>query len=94
MTDLVEESLLFVYKNLNEIILLPIDMNCMNSVLIKRLAGKISLYDLNEIQDKKDKLMSKLFMKKLEYLFEEDNNTLHRCVNCSSLFTSHQREWQ
>ena len=68
-------------------------MNCMNGTLQKRLAGKISLWDLNELHDKKDKLKSKLFMKKLEYLFEEEHNMLQRCVNCGSLYTSNQREW-
>ena len=63
-------------------------MNCMNSALIKRLAGKITLYELNLLSDKKDKLTSKLFMKKLEYLFEEEHNMLHRCVNCGALYTS------
>ena len=80
-------------ENLNEIIQLPIDMNCMNSALVKRLAGKLSLYELNDLQDKKDKLTSKLFMKKLEFLFEEEHNMLHRCVNCNSLYTNMQREW-
>ena len=88
MATLVEEALSYVSKYLNEIIQLPIDMNCMNSVLIKRLAAKVSLNDLNELQDKKDKLTSKLYMKKLECLFEEEHNMLHRCVNCSSLYTS------
>ena len=68
-------------------------MNCMNSALVKRLAGKLSLYELNDLQDKKDKLTSKLFMKKLEFLFEEEHNMLHRCVNCNSLYTNMQREW-
>lgn len=72
MKDLVEKALVFIFKHINEIIQLPIDMNCMNSGLIKRLAGKLSLYEMNDIKDKKDKLTSKLFMKKLEYLFEED----------------------
>ena len=93
MAGLVEEALVFVSKNLGDIIQLPIDMNCMNSALIKRLAGKISLYELNDMTDKKDKLSSKLYMKKLEFLFEEEHNMLHRCTNCSSLYTSNQREW-
>ena len=49
MAELVEEALTFVARNLEEIIQLPIDMNCMNSNLIKRLAGKISLYELNNL---------------------------------------------
>jgi hypothetical protein len=83
MTSLVEEALEFVARNLNEIILLPIDMNCMNSSLVKRLAQKLTIEELNELKDRKDKLMSKLFMKKLELLFEDENNMLHRCTNCS-----------
>jgi len=88
MAGLVEEALNFLAKNLNSIIQLPIDMNCMNSSLIKRLAGKLSLFELNDIKDKKDKLESKLYMKKLEYLFEEEHNMLHRCANCGGLYTS------
>ena len=68
-------------------------MNCMNSGLQKRLAGKLTLYELNDLQDKKDKLKSKLFMKKLENLFEEEHNMLQRCVNCGYLYTNNQREW-
>lgn len=68
-------------------------MNCMNSALVKRLAGKITLYELNDLEDKKDKLTSKLFMKKLEYLFEEEHNMLNRCVHCNSLFSNNQKDW-
>ena len=88
MKSLVEIALNFVAKHLNEIIELPIDMNCMNSGLVKRLAGKITLYELNDLRDKKDKLTSKLYMKKLEYLFEEEHNMLNRCVACNALFSN------
>ena len=93
MKGLVEVALNYVAKNLEQIIQLPIDMNCMNSTLVKRLAGKITLYELNDLQDKKDKLTSKLYMKKLEYLFEEEHNMLNRCANCNSLYSNNQREW-
>lgn len=66
MAGLVEEALVFVARHLNDIVQLPIDMNCINAELLKRLAKKIDLTDLNELYDKKDKLKSKLFMKKLE----------------------------
>ena len=39
------------------------------------------------MRDKKDKLTSKLYMKKLELLFEEESNILNRCVYCNTLFT-------
>ena len=93
MADLVEESLSFVSKHLQDILLLPIDMNCMNSQLVKRLSAKVDLEALDMLKDKKDKLKSKIYMKKLELLFEQPENMLHRCVNCNSLFTMGQREW-
>ena len=62
--------------------------------MVKRLASKIDVENLESLTDKKDKLKSKLFMKKLELLFEIPENMLHRCINCNSLFTMAQREWQ
>lgn len=53
----------------------------------------MTLYEMNEIEDKKDKLKSKLFMKKLEFLFDDENNMLNRCANCSGLFSHSQRDW-
>jgi len=93
MEGLVEESIRFVAKNLAEIISLPIDMNCMNSILIKRLAALVPLDELDQLRDKKDKLTSKLYMKKLELLFEDEANMLNRCVYCNTLYTQSQREW-
>jgi hypothetical protein len=45
------------------------------------------------MKDRKDKLTSKLFMKKLELLFEDEINVLYRCIYCDMLFTTEQREW-
>ena len=87
MAHLVDESLHFVAVNIHEIIVLPIDMNCLNSILVKKLAEHISIEDLNILKDKKDKLMSKLYMKKLELMFEDEQSMLQRCVYCNSLFT-------
>ena len=57
-------------------------MNCMNSSLVKRLATKVSIDVLEGLQDKKDKLKSKLYMKKLEVLFQDSHKLLHRCAHC------------
>jgi len=46
-------------------------MNCMNSNLVKRLAAKVEIEALSSLKDKKDKLKSKIFMKKLEILFQD-----------------------
>ena len=87
MATLVEESLDFVAANLAEIILLPIDMNCLSSVLVKRLAQKVDLEYLEHMKDKRDKLKSKLYMKKLELVFDKPENLLYRCVQCNQLCT-------
>jgi hypothetical protein len=42
---------------------------------------------LDLLDDKKDKLRSKLFMKKLELAFSDPKNILQRCVSCSTLYT-------
>jgi hypothetical protein len=94
MAALVEESLDFVASNLVEIILLPIDMNCLSSTLVKRLAQKVDLEYLEHMKDKRDKLKSKLYMKKLELVFDKQENLLYRCVSCNQLCTKAQREWQ
>lgn len=68
-------------------------MNCLNSNLIKRLARNISVEILDSLKDKKDKLTSKLFMKKLELLFEDEANMLNHCIYCDTLYTNSQRLW-
>jgi hypothetical protein len=93
MGNLITESISFVAQNLQEIISLPIDMNCMNSVLIKKLAALVSVDDLDNLKDKKDKLTSKLYMKKLELQFEEEANMIYKCAYCDHLYTNAQREW-
>jgi hypothetical protein len=47
MAHLVEESIGFVAVNIHEIIGLPIDMNCLNSTLVKKLAERIKIEDLD-----------------------------------------------
>jgi len=94
MSGLVEDSLDFVVRHIEEIIQLPIDMNCLNSSLVKKLASKVDLETLDSMKDKRDKLQSKLFMKKLELVFDKPENLLTRCVHCSQLFTKAQLEWQ
>ena len=53
-------------KNLHDVVRLPIDMNCLNSNLVKRIANQVTIDKLDDLVDKRDKLTSKLFMKKLQ----------------------------
>jgi uncharacterized tellurite resistance protein B-like protein len=65
MKVLVDECINFVVDNIHDVVRLPIDMNCLNQNLIKRIANLITIERLDDLVDKRDKLTSKLFMKKL-----------------------------
>jgi hypothetical protein len=67
---LLGEAANFINENINEIVSLPIDMSCLNDRLVKILASKIKITDLDRLIDKKDKLMSKLYMRKLDHLLQ------------------------
>lgn len=62
-------------------------MSCINSVIIREMSKNISLDRLDTLKERKDKLVSRLFMKKLELLLEKDKNYLHKCAYCLRLFT-------
>ena len=92
MEPLVEKSLHFLAENLQTVVNLPLDMSCINESLVKRLASIVTVNTVDDLNDRKDKLRSKLFMKKLEAHFNE--HPLSRCVHCNQLFTKAQRDWQ
>lgn len=46
------------------------------------------------LRDKKDKIASRLYSKKLDALLADGTNTIHRCAFCARLFTAAQREWE
>ena len=87
---LVEKCITFIAKHLADIVNLPIDLNCLNVKIVRRLAEKVSVKQLASLKDRKDKLASKLYHKKLEELVtDKDDSTdkLYRCLNCNLLYT-------
>jgi hypothetical protein len=93
MQDLVKQCLEYTARNLEEVVKLPIDMSCLNQNLLKHLSKYIDPEQLDEVNDRKDKLVSKIYMKKLEELLEDESNVLSRCVYCNKLYTAAQNEW-
>jgi hypothetical protein len=83
---------MFVKLNINDVVRLPIDMNCLNAKLIKLISDQVTIDELVNLRDRKDKLSSKIYMKKLEALNAVEANALYRCVYCNELFSSDQRE--
>ena len=89
---LVKECLDFFVEHIEEISKVQVDMGCINSQIIREMARKVSLDRLNVLKERKDKLVSRLFMKKLELLLEKERNYLYKCAYCNKLFTMSQRK--
>jgi hypothetical protein len=84
---LVRECLDFIGEHIEEIARVQVDMSCINTNIIREMARKVSLDRLDNLKERKDKIVSRLFMKKLELLLEKDKNHLHKCAYCNKLFT-------
>jgi len=93
MPKLIDECVQYMKMNLGEIMKLRVDMNCISDNIQKKLANSINIEELDEIKDRRDRLLAKLYMKKLTTLLDDDNNSLSRCVYCNKLFTQSQRTW-
>lgn len=91
MDRLVERCLRFMRSHINDIVKMPIDLNCLNDKLLTKLASLFTDDELEHVRDKKDKLCSKMYMKKLQELFEDEKNKLFCCSHCGRLLTSAQR---
>ena len=77
MSRLVDECLVFLHNRFNAIVKLPIDLNCVNKVLLERLAALFKDKELEHLKDRKDKLLSKIYMKRLEFMFRNPDNMLY-----------------
>jgi hypothetical protein len=62
----------FFVINIDEIVKVQVDMSCINSQIIREMAKRVDLNKLDSLKERKDKLVSRLFMKKLEILLEKD----------------------
>lgn len=89
---LVRECLDFIGEHIEEISRVQVDMSCINTNIIREMAKKVSLDRLDILKERKDKIVSRLFMKKLELLLEKEKNHLYKCAYCNKLFTKKQRK--
>ncbi|XP_057294274.1 SANT and BTB domain regulator of class switch recombination-like isoform X2 [Hydractinia symbiolongicarpus] len=97
MDQLVQHCINYCHHNLSAIIASPCNMNCINDILVTRIASTFDQHQLEQVKDKKDKFKSKLFCKKIKDLFSETyssvyspNNAsrLFRCVHCGKMLSS------
>ena len=84
---LVRECLDYIGEHMEEISKVMVDMSCINTAIIREMAKKVSIDRLDCLKERKDKIVSRLFMKKLELLLEKEKNYLHKCAYCSKLFS-------
>ena len=84
MARLVGLCIEFIVANLADVVRLPIDLSCLNSHLLKKIAALVDIDVLDALRDRKDRLTSKLFMKKLEALLQgEESSTTQGNFNNS-----------
>ena len=86
MHNLVNICVNFMCKNLDEILKMTMDLNCLNQDLLKQMAAALTVDELDALQDRRDRLLSKIYMKKLEALLTEEGNQISRCSLCGALF--------
>ena len=94
MRELTSHCIDFLRASINDVLRLPIELSCLSDALLARFAATFEPEDIDRLRDKKDKISSRLYTKKLEALLASPENTLHRCTFCTRLFTSAQREWE
>ncbi|CAH1249216.1 KIAA1841 [Branchiostoma lanceolatum] len=87
MASLVEECIEYCHQNMSAIVSTPCNMNCISDPLITRIAATFDHNEADEIKDRKDKIKSKIFCKKIESLFQNNGVTLFRCHVCKRVLT-------
>ncbi|KAJ1445029.1 hypothetical protein M885DRAFT_502875 [Pelagophyceae sp. CCMP2097] len=76
MDRLVEHCLHFMASNIEEILRMPIDLACVSDALVTRLAGLCTADVLSALRDDHDKLLPKLYKRRLEIDFRH-RDTAH-----------------
>lgn len=101
MDALVEECITYCYTHISEIVAAPCNMSCIGNHLLSRLAQHFSPLEVEEINDHKDKIKSKLYLHLLERLFDKsfthpqcpvNATTLFRCMHCECILTQEQQK--
>ncbi len=99
MDSLVEMCLQFIASHLNEIIKLPIDLACISEKLLNRLALLIPPKVLATTKDKRDKILNKLYKRRVEIDFSRKAGSkngirsiasyLTCCQHCGFVYLEH-----
>lgn len=70
MNELSEKCILFIANNLEAIVQVPCVLSSISERLLAKLAVCLPVSRLHDLVDKKDKIKSKLFQRKIEFMFD------------------------
>ena len=70
---LVDDCAEFVAKRMQSIVSLPISLDCLKDPLVEAIETKVSDLELEWVQDPQDKLVNRIFRKKLLKMLKEEN---------------------
>ena len=87
MEKLVDLCIEHISNNLNDIIKLPIDLSCINEKLINKLAQITHPNVLAVTKDRKDKILNKLYKRRVELDFSRKNNLKNGMRSIASSLT-------
>ncbi|KAJ4463134.1 hypothetical protein PAPYR_410 [Paratrimastix pyriformis] len=92
MGAVVDVCLRFMRGHMADVLRLPLDMSCLNPGLLGRLADLYAPPELDELVDRRDKVKSRLFRKKVEALVGgPEGADLQRCPECGQVYPQSRR---
>ncbi|KAF5401942.1 hypothetical protein PHET_04917 [Paragonimus heterotremus] len=96
MDSLLDKCVAYFCEHINAIIASPCSLSCLTDTLLQRIVKQLDVVELEKMKDKKDKVKSKLFLKKLEQLFDENYSSpecpenaffIFQCAYCDCILT-------
>jgi len=70
MGNLVDKCIVYIAQNIEQVVQVPCVMSSMNENLLNKLSACLFVSRLDELNDKKDKIKTKLFQRKIEFMFD------------------------
>lgn len=67
-------------------------MSCISDKLLSKLASRVTIETLAAVRDRKDKLESRIYAKKVEEFVQTYSKWLQLCSLCLKLFTDQQED--
>ena len=86
MSELVNSGLVFFKDNFGDILKVPIELSCMNDSLVGKLADLFSLTEIANLEDTRDKILSRLYFFKLDSFLRVNGFTINRCLHCGKMY--------